>query len=149
MNTLEKGDRNGPGMRIMGHKPIVDAEGNSHSIETAAMALSKVYGIKESYVISALSELLEETCGEKPDLSGLMEKIVERKGSHLMSKRRLRTAELLRNFFHGVGAKRYVCVNPHTGESEINYHNKEIVGGITSWVKKHGRKEVDCWKVYV
>ena len=130
-----------------GKGPVIrDASGKERSVEQTARALAKVYGLDEQGLTAFLENVSETLSKHDLTLDQLVEILVRHKGSHVMSVRRLRTAERLREFFHGAGAKRFVCVNPYTGESELAV---DTTRKIQEWERQYGQTEVDAWKVFI
>ncbi len=125
---------------------IRDAIGKDRPVELTARALAKVYGLDEAGLATFLQNVSDTLSEHDLSLDQLIEILVRHKGSHVMSVRRLRTAERLREFFHGAGAKRFVCVNPYTGESELAV---ETTRKIQEWERQYGAEEVDAWKVFI
>lgn len=125
---------------------IRDAIGKDRPVELTARALAKVYGLDEAGLATFLQNVSDTLAEHELSLDQLIEILVRHKGSHVMSVRRLRTAERLREFFHGAGAKRFVCVNPYTGESELAV---ETTRKIQDWERQYGAEEVDAWKVFI
>lgn len=125
---------------------IRDAIGKERPVELTARALAKVYGLDEAGLTSFLKNVSQTLSEHDLTLDQLIEILVRHKGSHVMSVRRLRTAERLRDFFHGAGVKRFVCVNPYTGESELAVDTTRM---IQEWERKYGHDEVDSWKVFI
>lgn len=127
--------------------PVIrDASGKERSVELTARALARVYGLDEDGLTTFLNNVSQTLTEHDLTLDQLIEILVRHKGSHVMSVRRLRTAERLREFFHGAGAKRFVCVNPYTGESELAVDTTRL---IQEWERKYGHDEVDAWKVFI
>ncbi|WP_304526840.1 hypothetical protein [Halomonas sp. I5-271120] len=134
---------------LNGHQdgPMIrDASGKERPVELAAKALAHVYSLDERGVSIFLRKVSETLQKHDLTLDQLVEMLVRHKGSHVMSVRRLRTAERLRSFFHGEGARRYVCVNPYSGEAEIAVDTTKI---IQKWERQYGAYEVDAWKVVI